>query len=552
MGKIAQRISSRQSWAGKWADRVSRALREARRAHELEEGGSADEPDGFEDLLVEPIEELLSREDRREYRRAVELLDSALSTRGMNREADSFFLLLEDFAGRIAWEQGEGEARRFGESQFFAVGLVVEGTGEAPAGVLDEAACERLRSALVESHQLTARGRVVLLPVLLHDGRQLGLDDWQERRLAQGLQDWASRHPGTAHPPLEEARRILARAEHDNRPPPGPGRDRGGPALHSLAVVGLIVPPGEPVDGAPAAGADGERAPIGAYFPRQEMADVLYDLLDAEAELGDVLQLRRGVTPPNLAPEDVKELKALYEDDMLVDLEGDLEEVRGEIEALRREHPQLAQAVESGSDLDEYQRKVAEALAPLTGGADGAAGGLRHATQAGLLLEVVAATFESHRRIGFELGAQAAARAVGRAGCEGLLADVIVDEEAEALDVVLLDGSVSVHEALWPPHHSEDYEAAADALFATLEGLGIRLVNEAEQEDAPAPARAVEESAPAAPTPRPAEPPALPAASRSAQGQGGAKASRSSREAGEADEAGDSRPSRSRRGRSLH
>lgn len=490
MGAISRRNAQRQSWAAKWAANLVWLLETECELRDLNEHNADQSGSEFEDILEDPVEQLLSAGSQQDFEEALVLAERKLQAKNLGFCLGMIHTLLEESAGLVYWEQGPENDRRHGLSGVFAIGVTVAMPVADVMPVLDELTLERLHRMLVETHQVHPQARVVMLRKVVDHGSTVDVDAWQERRIGVLLQNWAAAHGSLHHPDAAEADRILEQAnvpvvqsQPDDQAPADAAEGQDGQdeqvGLRSFLIMGLAIPPGQVPDD----GDEDEEAESFEVFPLMAFGTQYAEFLHAQLEYEQIQALRRGENVPGMSQQEAEAIQAEFEGQPDQDIANELELVRQVVLDMEEGEPALAALVTD--EATSLSHKMLQLL-----GASFAGRGhqddtfrLLDITPLQTIEEAAAASFHNERALDFQIGALAAAQDRGLDDCSSMRAYVFLDSDGLLFHVELVIGPELVHVAHWPVAFSENADDAAGALLQVLGSLDIQVNEDTDETD---------------------------------------------------------------------
>lgn len=482
MSKLAKQPDE-TSWQGLWAQAVVRSLQQLEAQADAGSDGSSGASDTArqaqldEELCGQVLEGLNQPLDT--FHDALNRLGHELSRHGIEQAYSLFTAYLDEAAQTLQWEQeiatAKGLRHEGGRSSLFGLGLLILGTSPSIVREWTATANEQIAALLVENRQLSAHGRVVLLPVGLNSQETVELEPWMGYRLTTLLHDWVATHP-EGHPSVSATRAMLASAGINVAPPSPrlvsasmPNRSKH---LRHLTLLGLHVPPAEemltvePFDSPGALNYDFPLANFAAGLATDNRA--LEDAMLA-------LALRQGSSQLGASAGQAQDMAQRFSDCSMAELLAETKCLSSELDGLRAAHPDLTAAhYQTGFAQSVFAKK----LSTLLGRDILPPGELLEAQPAWpttFVFEAAEEGLKAYRDLCFRSRASIAAEHSGLARAQGLVASIDHDVSKREFQVLL---RLPTHHqvagfSVWAGLPRESAEESLMALQHTLQDLGV-------------------------------------------------------------------------------
>lgn len=485
MSKMAKQPAD-ASWQGQWAQAVTRSLQQLQAHTHAGVPTSGDEHGNFlaqldEALIGQILEGLNQPLDT--FHDGLNQLCEELSRHGLEHAYDRFVSYLNEAAQTQQWEHEaptpQGLRHVGGRSSLFGLGLLMLTTSAAVGQQWSPQANEAMARLLVEHRQVSASGRLVLLPVGLNTQETVDLEPWMGYRLTALLCDWAQSNP-TGHPSVDEALAMARAAGLDLALQRGPSAGIASGArskyLRHLTLLGLHIPSAEDVLGSD----DDEVQDCLDYdFPQANFAA---GVVTGERDLEQVLlalALRQGSSSLGASDEQAQAATERFAHWSLSALEEEATGLSAQLDGLRSQHPDLAIA----HGLQGFcEGAFAQALSAVLTAQLVAAGDLvdvQPAWPATFVFEATDEGLKAYRDLSFRASVSLAVTKAGLEQAWGL--GVTLDHDAERREfqalLQLSTGTSFVGFAAWSVFPWESLEDALLELRQTLVSLGISVKN---------------------------------------------------------------------------
>jgi hypothetical protein len=395
----------------------------------------------------------------------------AAFSESLHNAAQTFHWLAEETA------EAGATTHTVGRSSLFGFSVLVLSDAPELRRIWSVAASERLAAVLARHGQVSSCGRTVVLPVALNGTQAADFEPWMGYRLTAALQQWALDHP-SGQPSVAAAQTMLEHAglaQLADAVPPMKG-STSARFMRPLTLVGLHIPAGEdPM--CEALGGVSRQDQLDYDFPQANFSAHVRAL---ERDLEDVilaLALRQGTAMVAQSAEEVESVRARFEAWPLAELQQEATEISADLDALREQHPSLAQALTAPGPFGES--RLAQQLAAVLADELLPSGGelqVEPAFPATFLSEAVHEGLVMTRHMRFTTQALALATQLGLASAAGMGAHVDVDAAHHRLLVTVYgwkgDEAPAAGGLLWPVLSWENLNDGAAELTATLRQLG--------------------------------------------------------------------------------